>query len=90
MLPSIEPLWRTQDKKAANLKSIWKMVSEGSKWVACYSEFADSDPYRRGIAISRFASAMISACTIVEDPGFESIIKDEVMKKIKEEIPAIQ
>lgn len=57
------------------------MVSNGSKWVAYYSEFADSDPYRRGIAISRFAAAMINAC---------AIIKDEVMTKTTKGLPTIQ
>ncbi len=52
---------------APNIK-LWADVSKGNKRVAYFSEFADNDPYRRGIAISRLAETFVALgllCNIV-------------------------
>ena len=54
----------------ADLKSLWTIIANGNKSVLYFAEWPDTDPWRKGIAISRLAEVMLAVITTLKDPKF--------------------
>ena len=66
---------------------LWASVSKGDKYVEFFTEYADEDPKRRGIAISRAAECMLASISEFQKPAYRHIMKEEVWERIAAEIP---
>lgn len=64
---------------------IRKAASKGNKQVFAFSEFADKDPKRQGIAVSRLAAVLSIAFDRLYDKNTELLIKEKLYAAAKKE-----
>ena len=73
-----------------DLDRLWANASKPTKFVAYHTEFADADPYRRGVAISRTCEAIASIGEVLDDSAVKAIVKENVLSKAKKEFDTIK
>ena len=68
------------------LKDLYEMVAAGDAWVTYYSEICDTDPGRRGIALSKCAEAMLASIAQFEVPAVSRVLAPEVWAQLRTEM----
>ncbi len=76
--------------KDASVVDLWAFVKRGNKKVAFYSEFASSDPGRRGVAISRLAQVLQCALDQLSSDANQKFIEKKVYQKIAKEMNSMK
>jgi hypothetical protein len=73
-----------------SLKELWTMVSTGNKAAAFFSEFADSDSTRRGIAISRLSQTIQVSVARLREPTCKKVLTPDLLKRALEEADRLE
>ena len=68
------------------LRDLYNMVAAGDSYVTYYSEVCDTDPARRGIALSKCAEAMLASIAQFEHPAVSRVLNPEVWAALRSEM----
>ena len=77
-----------------SLVHFWTAAAAGNKWAPYHTEFADKEPYRQGVAISRLSQTLEAAIERLQtDPQIPLVLKEAVHNQAlavaKELLPAV-
>ena len=74
----------------ADLPAFWRVLSQGNKAVHYFYEGVDASPERQAVGVSRACGAIQDfAEFVVSQTLLESIVKPELLKKMKDEASAL-
>ena len=66
-------------------KKLWKWAKEGGYKVALHSEWCSEDPYRRGVALSRFAEVMLQVGVALTDKTWDKVLLPAILETVRKD-----
>lgn len=71
-------------------KSVWAMVSKGSRKAAFHSELAAKDNWRVGVGISRTAETLLEGIAQLQTDNMKKVLRPEILKLAVDEATALE